>query len=219
MAQYQFPQGQLGLDTLSMRRRNSPIKIKKDGRNDEKLPQEGRIAGRKKNFKKLNRTKTIQSNPNQTKRLPEKERMKGVGGGKKVTDLETNDIGTKDIGEVIGSRLVTRSRVLERRVETIYIPANHSQGLLLFCHLSQFHASGPQGYARALVSLLPFCLLPALNPKIRKAQPNRRFRWGLHCRGQEPQVPVIWTRKEHVGRNPSRREPEKNRMWVSRRFF
>lgn len=34
MAQYQFPQGHLGLDTLSMRRRNSPIKITKDGRND-----------------------------------------------------------------------------------------------------------------------------------------------------------------------------------------
>lgn len=38
MAQYQFPQGHLGLDTLSMRRRNSPIKITKDGSNDEKLP-------------------------------------------------------------------------------------------------------------------------------------------------------------------------------------
>jgi hypothetical protein len=145
--------------------------------------------------------------------------MKGVGGGKKVTDLETNDIGTKDIGEVIGSRLVTRSRVLERRVETIYIPANHSQGLLLFCHLSHFPASRPQGRALALVSLLPLCLLPALNPKIRKAQTNRRLRWGLHCMSQEPQVPVIWTRKEPVGRNPSRREPEKNRLWVSRRFF
>jgi hypothetical protein len=117
--------------------------------------------------------------------------------------------------------LVTRSRVLERRVETIYIPANHSQDLLLFCHLSHFPASRQQGRdpALALVSLLPLSLLPALNPKIRKAQKNLRFRWGLHCRSQEPQVPVIWTRKEPVGRNPSRREPEKNRAWVSTRFF
>jgi hypothetical protein len=65
MAQYQFPQGHLGLDTLSMRRRNSPIKITKDGRNDEKLPQEGRSTGRKK--KKKNLTKPKQSNPIQTK--------------------------------------------------------------------------------------------------------------------------------------------------------
>jgi hypothetical protein len=91
--------------------------------------------------------------------------MKGVGGGKKVTDLETNDIGMKDIGEVIGSRLVTRSRVLERRVETIYIPANHSQDLLLFCHLSHFPAceqASRGALSLALVSLLPlsvFCQL------------------------------------------------------------
>jgi hypothetical protein len=175
-----------------MRRRNSPIKITKDGRNDEKLPQEGRSAEREEK-KKKNLTEPKQSNPNETKRAPKKERMKGVRGGKKVTDLETNDIGMKDIGEVIGSRLVTRSRVLERRVETIYIPANHSQDLLLFCHLSHFPASRQQGRALALFSLLPLCLLPALNPKIRKAQKNRRFLWGLHCRSQEPQVPVIWT--------------------------
>jgi hypothetical protein len=80
MAQYQFPRGHLGLDTLSMRRRNSPIKITKDGRNDEKLPQEGRSAGRKKKTKKTkpNRTEPkqsnpIQSNPNQTKRVRKKE--------------------------------------------------------------------------------------------------------------------------------------------------
>jgi hypothetical protein len=90
--------------------------------------------------------------------------MKGVGGGKKVTDLETNDIGMKDIGEVIGSRLVTRSRVLERRVETIYIPANHSQDLLLFCHLSHFPACEQAAGARSrslssLSSLSVFCQL------------------------------------------------------------
>jgi hypothetical protein len=95
--------------------------------------------------------------------------------------------------------LVTRSRVLERRVETIYIPANHSQDFLLFCHLSHFAASRQQVRALALVSLLPLCLLSALNPKIRKARTNRRFRWGLHCRSQEPQVPVILDTKRTFG--------------------
>jgi hypothetical protein len=66
MAQYQFPQGHLGLEKLSMRRRNSPIIITKDGCNDEKLPQEGRSAGRKKKKEKKNLTEPKQSNPIQS---------------------------------------------------------------------------------------------------------------------------------------------------------
>jgi hypothetical protein len=54
-----------------MRRRNSPIKITKDGRNDEKQPQEERSAGRKKKEKKPNRTKTTQSKPNAYQRKKE----------------------------------------------------------------------------------------------------------------------------------------------------